>query len=591
MPRIVPLQLLKCLRVLLDTNGGILSATEVKRIAGLMTKYSKKLVSKCVYVQILKSTKTELLGDFMTVGGWGLVCTWLGDAIRTMNWPLVQEILELLLLSPVDVNRLKINSAPILVKGLCKDGGNEGVRILAKRLVEQWLKIVTENPGGTTATGSSGSAAESMQSTSKESSSAAELKDSNMENSSSDSTDSGCGGSVTQNYRIISAERKRAIVLTIKTVDKSSASTLASTHSVYNDDDSSLPPSEAGSDSRGTESNANLDCSDKSNLDDSCTTDSKVGDEADKKHKNARGDKSNKRSEKDREKDRKSSSSSHRSSSSSHKSSSSSSSKGSSKSSSSSSHRSSSSDKHRDKDKVRSGSSSSKEKDRKDGGGSSSSSSSSKHKSSKSSNSSSSSSNSSTSSKDRSRDKDKEKSTTTTTVVKKENEKDNKLMPPPPASLPDKKSKEGTETADVQSKPKSIPIPNRKASISIEIRRDTEKTSTVKTYQSKFRSHGLTEEAPPPPSRKGLKKPTSTALPSANSAGAAVTSSMLPISSGLKRLSPPPRETPAEKKPKIDMTHVSGHVERPGSAKLIAPKKRNTASFCFCCFVCKQICV
>lgn len=33
-PRIVPLQLLKCLRVLLDTNGGILSAAEVKRIAG-----------------------------------------------------------------------------------------------------------------------------------------------------------------------------------------------------------------------------------------------------------------------------------------------------------------------------------------------------------------------------------------------------------------------------------------------------------------------------------------------------------------------------------------------------------------------------
>ncbi|EDX03275.1 GD23053 [Drosophila simulans] len=144
-PRIVPLQLLRCLRVLLDNNGGILSAVEVKRISGLMAKYSKKLVSKCVYVQILKSTKTELLGDFMAVGGWSLVYTWLNDAIRAMNWPLVQEILELLLLSPVDVNRLKINSAPILVKGLCKDGGNEGVRILAKRLVEQWLKIVTEN--------------------------------------------------------------------------------------------------------------------------------------------------------------------------------------------------------------------------------------------------------------------------------------------------------------------------------------------------------------------------------------------------------------------------------------------------------------
>lgn len=91
-----------------------------------MTKYSKKLVSKCIYVQILKCTKTELLGEFMGAGGWSLVYTWLNDAIRAMNWPLVQEILELLLLCPVDVNRLKINSAPKLVKGLCKDGGNEG---------------------------------------------------------------------------------------------------------------------------------------------------------------------------------------------------------------------------------------------------------------------------------------------------------------------------------------------------------------------------------------------------------------------------------------------------------------------------------
>lgn len=28
----------------------------------LMTKFSKKLVSKCIYIQILKTTKTDLLG-------------------------------------------------------------------------------------------------------------------------------------------------------------------------------------------------------------------------------------------------------------------------------------------------------------------------------------------------------------------------------------------------------------------------------------------------------------------------------------------------------------------------------------------------
>lgn len=91
-----------------------------------MTKYSKKLVSKCVYVQILKCTKTDLLVEFMDVGGWSLVYSWMNDAIRAMNWPLVQEILELLLLCPVDVHRLRGNYAPKLIKGLTRDGGNEG---------------------------------------------------------------------------------------------------------------------------------------------------------------------------------------------------------------------------------------------------------------------------------------------------------------------------------------------------------------------------------------------------------------------------------------------------------------------------------
>lgn len=429
-----------------------------------------------------------------------------------------------------------------------------GVRILAKRLVEQWLKIVTENPGCATTTSSPAGAVEP-----KENSAGSADSVSNMEHSSSDSTDSGGAGPATQNYTITSGERKRNLVITIKTVDKS-ATAAASADSLYNDDDSSLPATEAGAETSGS-----IESSERSMLDDSSTTrELKSGEDADadKKQKSPR-DKS-KRSEKDRDKDRKSSSSSssgHRSSSS-HKSSSSSSSssKSSSKSSSSSSHR-SSSDKHRDKDKSRSSSSSSssKDKDRKDG--LSSSSSSSKHKSSKSSSSS-----SSSSSKDRSREKEKEKSSSSGS--KREHEKDSKMMPPPPTAS-EKKPKEGEVDAQ---KPKSISIPSRKASISIEIRRDTEKTATVKTYQSKFRSHGLTEEAPPPPSRKGLKKPTSTVPPPSG------TTLIAPLS--LKRPSPPPRDsTPVEKKPKIDINNVSGHVDRPGSVKLIAPKKSKHEQF------------
>jgi len=141
MPRIDPLQLLTCLKVLLDKNGGILSLNEVKRIAGLMTKYSKKLVSKCIYIQILKCTKTDLLGEFMGAGGWQLVNLWLTDGLRAMNYPLVTEILELFLLCPVDVERLKSNTSPKLVKQLSREGPQD-VRILATRLVEQWLNIV-----------------------------------------------------------------------------------------------------------------------------------------------------------------------------------------------------------------------------------------------------------------------------------------------------------------------------------------------------------------------------------------------------------------------------------------------------------------
>lgn len=92
-----------------------------------MEKYCKKLVSKCIYIQILKCTDTELLGQFMEAGGWKLAHGWLKEGIESKNWPLVQELLELLLLCPVDVPRLQSNDAPRLVKGLSREGsGNDG---------------------------------------------------------------------------------------------------------------------------------------------------------------------------------------------------------------------------------------------------------------------------------------------------------------------------------------------------------------------------------------------------------------------------------------------------------------------------------
>uniref|UniRef100_A0A1S4GZY7 TFIIS N-terminal domain-containing protein n=1 Tax=Anopheles gambiae TaxID=7165 RepID=A0A1S4GZY7_ANOGA len=142
MPRIDPMKLLVCLSVLLAPNGGIRNAGEVRRLANLMAKFSKKLVSKAIYIQILKCTETELLGQFMQTGGWSLVHMWLVDGIGSKNWPLIQELMELLLCCPVDVERLKINSTPRLVKSLSTDSANESVKVLASKLVEQWLYIV-----------------------------------------------------------------------------------------------------------------------------------------------------------------------------------------------------------------------------------------------------------------------------------------------------------------------------------------------------------------------------------------------------------------------------------------------------------------
>ncbi|KOB66630.1 Pnuts protein [Operophtera brumata] len=141
-PRIDPIQLLNCLSVLLSPSGGIKSRDEVQRLASLMTKFSKKLVSKCIYIQILKCTETELLGLFMGSGGWLLVHVWLTESIVAKNWPLVRELLELLLLCPVDIERLKTNNCPKLVKELSKDGNQFDIRALASKLVEQWLKTV-----------------------------------------------------------------------------------------------------------------------------------------------------------------------------------------------------------------------------------------------------------------------------------------------------------------------------------------------------------------------------------------------------------------------------------------------------------------
>lgn len=69
----------------------------------------------------VKLKLTILCFRFMSAGGWNLTYNWLSDGVAAKNWPLVTELVDLLLICPVDINRLKTNACPKLIKTLSKD--------------------------------------------------------------------------------------------------------------------------------------------------------------------------------------------------------------------------------------------------------------------------------------------------------------------------------------------------------------------------------------------------------------------------------------------------------------------------------------
>lgn len=62
----------------------------------------------------------------MAEGGWALVFQWLDESISNSNHALIREILELLLICPITLDRLKENNCPKVVKSLSKDSEVEG---------------------------------------------------------------------------------------------------------------------------------------------------------------------------------------------------------------------------------------------------------------------------------------------------------------------------------------------------------------------------------------------------------------------------------------------------------------------------------
>ena len=120
--------------------------------------------------------------------------------------------------------------------------------------------------------------------------------------------------------------------------------------------------------------------------------------------------------------------------------------------------------------------------------------------------------------------------------------------------------------------PAPEPVVTKKPSISIESRKlgdPGNRPKTVKTFNSKFRSTGLEEEAKPPPSRQGKK-----AVPPVEKKPPSVPAKL----PSLKRPSPPKElPTPPEKKMKpavADSLVDDGKKEKSGGIKLIPPRPK-----------------
>ncbi|XP_061912695.1 serine/threonine-protein phosphatase 1 regulatory subunit 10-like [Entelurus aequoreus] len=137
-----PKEILKGVEVLLGKDGGLCSLEGVPKMFSLM-KASTKMVSRCMYLNILLHTKShDVLNRYIRVGGYRLLNSWLTYSKTTNNSPLLQLILLTLQKLPLKVDHLKENNTAKLVKQLSKCADTEELRKLASVLVEGWMATI-----------------------------------------------------------------------------------------------------------------------------------------------------------------------------------------------------------------------------------------------------------------------------------------------------------------------------------------------------------------------------------------------------------------------------------------------------------------
>ncbi|CAG2181021.1 unnamed protein product [Oppiella nova] len=145
MAPIDPNQLLAAFAPLLTPLGGIKNATEVPRLSSLMKKFSRKLVSRCVYCNVLLATTPDVLEEFLRSGGWETIHLWIKSAKDTGNRPFLDELLKLLLTLPMNVDRLRENESPKMIRKLAKQMDDPLLAAKAQEVVDKWTKMIELN--------------------------------------------------------------------------------------------------------------------------------------------------------------------------------------------------------------------------------------------------------------------------------------------------------------------------------------------------------------------------------------------------------------------------------------------------------------
>ncbi|XP_017492716.1 PREDICTED: mucin-21-like, partial [Rhagoletis zephyria] len=151
--------------LMLNDTGGV-NGSQVENetfefIVRLMLE-AEKLVRKCLYCKVLAATEPIYLEKILSAGGWDVINSWLAAALKSFDEDhhqhFLQELLSLLAMLPMNVNRLKENDTPkmlnLWLKEKKKKQGSSAADFptaivdIANQVVKNWKDIVTNAASG-----------------------------------------------------------------------------------------------------------------------------------------------------------------------------------------------------------------------------------------------------------------------------------------------------------------------------------------------------------------------------------------------------------------------------------------------------------